>query len=120
MFYGKKAYVLKVHLCGICGEQVGHKSIQCTKFQTWVHRCCSDVSRRFSLLSRQYPYVCRRCLTYNCPVKKNKGFKRGEEVLEEVEKFCYLGDMFSSYGGASEAVNVRIGSEKKKKTQKVR
>ena len=31
-------------------------------------------------------------------------FKRGEDVLEEVEKFCYLGDMISYYCGASEAV----------------
>ena len=36
-------------------------------------------------------------------------FKRGEDVLEEVEKFCYMGDMIS-YGGASEAVSARIGS----------
>ena len=36
-------------------------------------------------------------------------FTRGENVLEEVEKFCYLGDMISFYGGASEAVSARIG-----------
>ena len=27
-----------------------------------------------------------------------------------MEKFCYLGDMISCYGGASEAVSARIGS----------
>ena len=36
-------------------------------------------------------------------------FKRGEDVLERVEKFFYLGDMISCYGGASEAVSARIG-----------
>ena len=41
-------------------------------------------------------------------------FKRGEDVLEEVEKFCYMGDMISCYGGASEAVSARIGSACKK------
>ena len=38
----------------------------------------------------------------------------GEDVLEEMEKFRYLGDMISCYGGASEAVNARIGSAWKK------
>ena len=41
-------------------------------------------------------------------------FKTGEDVLEEVEKFCYLGDMISCFGGASEAVRARIGSAWKK------
>ena len=40
-------------------------------------------------------------------------FKRGEDVLEEEEKFCYMGDMIS-YGGASKALNARIGSAWKK------
>ena len=41
-------------------------------------------------------------------------FKMGEDVLKELEKFCYLGDMISCYGGASEAVSARIGSTWKK------
>ena len=41
-------------------------------------------------------------------------FKTGEDVLEEVEKFCYLGDMISCSGGASEAVSARIASAWKK------
>ena len=36
--------------------------------------------------------------------------KRGEHILEKVGKFCYLGDMISYYGGASDAVSARIGS----------
>ena len=39
---------------------------------------------------------------------------KSEDVLEEVEKFCYLGDMISCYSGASEAVIARIGSAWKK------
>ena len=38
----------------------------------------------------------------------------GEDVLEEVEKFCYLGDVISCYGGACEAVSARISSAWKK------
>ena len=41
-------------------------------------------------------------------------FKTGEDVLEEVEKFCYIRDMISCFGGASEAVSARIGSAWKK------
>ena len=41
-------------------------------------------------------------------------FKRGEDVLEVVEKFCYLGDMVSCYSGVSEVVSARIVSACKK------
>ena len=37
-------------------------------------------------------------------------FKRSEDVLDEVAKLCYLGDIISCYGGTSEAASARIGS----------
>ena len=52
-------------------------------------------------------------LGYNRSVEKLE-VKRDEDVLEEMEKFCYLGDVISCYGGASEAVSARIGSAWKK------
>ena len=55
-------------------------------------------------------FVCRTCLGHNCSVEEKLEFKRGEDNLEEFQKFCYLGDMISCYGGASEAVDVRIDS----------
>ena len=48
------------------------------------------------------------CLAHNHSVEKLE-FKRDEDVLE-VKKFCYLGDVISCYGQASEAVSARIGS----------
>ena len=57
--------------------------------------------------------LCRTWLGHNCSVEEKIEFKRGEDVLEEVEKFCYLGDMISC-GEASEAVSARIGSAWKK------
>ena len=54
--------------------------------------------------------LCRTCLGHNCSVEVKLEFKRGGNVLEEVEKFCYLGDMISCYGGASDSVSARIGS----------
>ena len=67
-----------------------------------------------SLLSCRDIFVCRTCLRHNFSVVEKLEFKTGEDVLEEVEKFCYLGDMISCFGGASEAVSVRIGSAWKK------
>ena len=112
--FGKKSSVSKMDPCGVCGERVGCNFIQCTKCQRWVHRRCSDVPRQVSLLSSRGIFVCRTCLHHNCSVVEKLEFKTGEDVLEEVEKFCYLGDMISCFGGASEAVSARIGSAWKK------
>ena len=70
--------------------------------------------RQVSLLSCQDVFVCRTCLGHNCSVDEKLEFKRGEGVLEVVENFCYLLDMISCYGGASDAVNAKIGSSWKK------
>ena len=112
--FGKKSSASKVDPCGVCGEWVGCNSIQCTKCQRWVHCRCSDVPRQVSLLSCRDIFVCRTCLGHNCSVVEKLEFKTGEDVLEEVEKFCYLGDMISCFGGASEAVSARIGNAWKK------
>ena len=79
----------------------------------WVYCCCSDVPRQVSLLLCQDVFVCRTCLGHNYSVEEKLEFKRGEDVLEEVEKFCCPGDMIS-YDGASEAMIPRIGSMWKK------
>ena len=110
LLLGKKNSFSKVDPCGICGEQIHCNSIQCTKCQRWVYGCCSDVPRQVSLLSCQDVFVCRTCLDYNSSAGEKLEVKRGEDILEEVEKFCYLGDIINCYGGASEAVNAKIGS----------
>ena len=81
--------------CGICDEWVGCSFIHCTKSQRWVHRRFSDVPGQVSLLSCQDAFVCRTCLGHNCSVEEKLEFERGEDVLKEEEKFCYLGDKFS-------------------------
>ena len=114
LLFGKKSSVSKVDPCGVCGERVGCNSIQCTKCQRWVHRPCSDVPRQVRLVSYNDVLVCRTCLGYNYSVEEKLEFKGGEDDLEKVDKFCYLSDMISCYGGASEAVSARIGSAWKK------
>ena len=84
LLFGKKCSVSKVNLCGVCGERVGCNSIQCTKYQRWVHRRCSDVPRQVSLVQCRDVFVCRTCLGHNCSVEEKLEFKRGEDVLGEV------------------------------------
>ena len=110
LLFGKKSSVSKVDPCGVCGEQVGYNSIQCIKCQRWVHRPCSDVPGQVSLVSCCDVFVYRTCLDDNCSVEEKLEFKRGKDVLEEVERFCCEGDMVSCYGGASETMSARIGS----------
>ena len=57
---------------------------------------------------------CRICLGHNCSLGEKLESKSSEDVLEEMEKFCYLVDMISCCGGASEAVSARLGSLWKK------
>ena len=105
LLFQKKKSVLKVDPCSVCGARVDCNFIQCTECQRWVHCCYSDVPRQVSLLSCWDVFVCRTCLGHNCSVQEKLGFKRGEDVLEEVKNFCYLGDMISCYGRASKAVS---------------
>ena len=86
LLFGTKTSVSKVDPCGACVEWVGCNSILCMKCQTWV-RHCSDVLRQLSLLSCHDVFVCRICLGHNCSVEEKLEFKRGEDVLEEVESF---------------------------------
>ena len=50
--------------------------------------------------------VCRTCLDDNYSLNKQEEFKSGEDVSEKLKELRYLKDLFSSYGGASEVVDV--------------
>ena len=70
-------------------------------------------------LGRRVYYHVVMCLSiellgHNCSVEEKLECKRGENVLEEVEKFFYVSDMINCYCGASEAVSTEIGSTWKK------
>ena len=57
LLIGKKSNVSKVDLCGVCDQQVGCNSLQCTKCQKWVQCCCSDVPRQVRLPSYRDVFV---------------------------------------------------------------
>ena len=63
-----------------------------------------------SLLLFWDAFVCRTCLGHSCSAEEKLQFKRGEGILEKVEKFSDLDGMITFCGVASEAVGARIGS----------
>lgn len=92
--------------CGVCRKGVGANSIVCTVCKQWVHRRCSGLTGSLSVV---VGFKCSRCV---------KGIERKETMkevevenvgkLECVSKFCYLGDMIGSGGGAEEASRARV------------
>ena len=105
LLFGMESSVSKVDPCGVCDEQVVCNSIQCTKCQTQVYHRCSVVPR----ITWSVEYVLVIIIE-----ERRSWFKRDEDVLKKVEKFCYLGDMARCYGGAPEAVSKRIATAWKK------
>jgi hypothetical protein len=94
--------------CGVCKKGVGSNSIQCTVCQRWVHKKCCGVKGK---LKEDPRYKCPVCLgqvksKYDTVVEEVE-LSQGEK-LEVVQKFCYLGDMIGSGGGAEEAVRNRV------------
>lgn len=99
--------------CSICHKGVGSNSIHCSGCNLWVHKKCSNIKGR---LRDNQNYRCRKC-TGEIRVQAEPRVKQvviDGEALEVVDKFCYLGEMISAFGGAEEAVIARIRSGWKK------
>ena len=80
--------------CGICRKGVGRNSIFCTSCDAWVHKKCSGIKGR---LVDKPDFKCHRCLGLarhiaGTPVEH---VSLGDEKLEVVEYFLYLGDGIS-------------------------
>src|SRR5260221_614300 len=95
---------------GVCRKGVGSDSLQCTSCLKWVHKKCSGISG--SLQAASVTYVCKWCASKDDPtavVLANAGLDIGNGVvLDNVGKFCYLGDMNIADGGADSAVVARV------------
>ena len=93
--------------CGICKKGVAANSIQCTACSAWIHKRCSGVTGK---LTGVVGFTCKRCVD-GTPVDIGglREVSIGQnDKLECVEKFCYLGDMIGSGGGAEEASRARV------------
>ena len=93
-------------LCGVCGRGVGSNSIQRISCQKWVHKKCSGIKGSMYKVMRSF--ICRACLNPVISTGDTSVDIGVSANLEEVDKFCYLGDMLNVDGDADAAVESRI------------
>jgi len=95
--------------CGICKKGVGRNSIQCSSCKKWIHKRCSGLR---GALKEDIRFQCAKCT--GKITSKEQPTMDGKTVLEQgvefdqVDKFCYLGDMIEAGGGAEDAVRTRV------------
>ena len=86
--------------CAVRHTRVGHVSgILCSKCVHWVHKKCTGQKT----LVVDPEYVCPRCWGDPCVLPIDgcpfEEVQVGDSSLENVDGFCYLGDMLSAGGG---------------------
>ena len=93
--------------CGVCRKGVGTNSILCSSCAHWVHHGCSGVKGK---LKEDPSFKCNRCLgtARQIDARPCTEFEVGNDMLEAVDSFCYLGDMVSASGGCERAIITRI------------
>ena len=77
--------------CGVCLTGVGRtNAIQCDGCERWVHKKCSGIKGR---LLRESEFMCARCLGTARAIdgRQSLEVEVGNEKLEVVPEFCYLG-----------------------------
>ena len=93
--------------CGVCLTGVGStNAILCDGCEHWVHKKCSGI--KGSLLPDTV-FRCARCLGTASAIDERQSLEVevGNEKLEVVPEFCYLGDMLSAGGGCELAAITR-------------
>ena len=88
MVFGSNLDVLRKsgkYPCGVCQAGVGKNAIQCGSCRQWVYKKCSSIKGLGTARSVDGRLV--------------KEVMIGDEKLEVVPEFCYLGDMLSAGGG---------------------
>lgn len=101
----------KVDPCGICGARVMRNSIRCETCHQWIHKRCSGVNG--SLLNVT-SYECAVCKGDVVLEETEKTVQFGDDVIEVVDEFCYLGDMLCRDGDVRRATTTRIRAGWKK------
>ena len=85
--------------CGVCQSGVGSSNaIFCGGCKRWVHKKCGDIK---GPLRPDPEFRCARCLGTARAIDEREvsEVEVGNEKLEVVPEFCYLGDMLSAGGG---------------------
>lgn len=98
--------------CDICYKGVGSNSIHCSHCNKWIHKLCTGIPGK---LKADLAYKCKRCSGDVLPgAAQPTNVFVGNERLEVVESFCYLGDVMGQAGGCYDAITARIRSAWKK------
>ena len=93
--------------CGVCQSGVGSSNaIFCGGWKHWVHKKCSGIK---GPLRPDPEFRCARCLGTARAIDEREvsEVEVGNEKLEVVPEFCYLGDMLSAGGGCELAAIIR-------------
>ena len=95
------------HSCRVCFEGVGVSSIHCTLCNHCVHEHCSGLKRKLVFAIN---FKCKACLDPQVSDVDYKAVELHGNKYEVVNKFCYLGDMVSTGGGAEARTIARVRS----------
>ena len=96
--------------CGVCQSGVGSSNAifcgGCKRWVEWVHKKCSGIK---GPLRPDPEFRCARCLGTARAIDEREvsEVEVGNEKLEVVPEFCYLGDMLSAGGGCELAAITR-------------
>ena len=109
MEYGINLDVLKKsgkYPCGVCQSVGSSNAIFCGGCKRWVHKKCSGIK---GPLRPDPEFRCARCLGTARAIDEREvsEVEVGNEKLEVVPEFCYLGDMLSAGGGCELAAITR-------------
>ena len=92
--------------CAVCRKGVGSNSIFCGPCDHLVHKRCSGVKGK---LKNGPNFICPRCADLALPIDGRviTYFAVDGKNLEDVDQFCYLGDMNASGGGCTSEITNR-------------
>ena len=92
--------------CSVSKKGVSNKSIFCHHFKSWIHHRCSNIKGR---LRPDPNFKCHKCCQEReiTPVPQLKHVDIGNDKLEVVRLFCYLGDVTSESGACCSATTSR-------------
>ena len=95
--------------CSICRKGVGRNSIFCTSCDAWVYKKCSGIEGRLVDIP---DFKLWRCLGLAHPIdgRPVEHVLLGDQKLEVVESFVYLGDGVSPNVGCEVSTIARICS----------
>ena len=84
---------------------MGVNSILSTRCDTWCHKRCSGLQRVVGVAD----FVCPACASPP-PQRDDDSIILNEDTIQEVQHFCYLGDVLDRDAGVERSVRARISA----------